>query len=191
MHSPARPSTDSPRPPGGPPGAGGPSAPPLQPVRPRPSCPRAPSPGGTPIMDGMADDAYAAYRRFVETPGLVDYFTRSTPVEELGEMNIGSHPDRRRGRPPASPTCRPSRGLSGGPNTDRSSPAGAKPAAAWRLPGRRPRRRAAAHVQDWHFFRRFVSNVEMTLAKADLLNCTAIPGTTRRPVDAPPVRRRC
>jgi len=46
-------------------------------------------------------------------------------------MNIGSHPDRRRGRPPASPTCRPSRGLSGEPNTDRSSPAGAKLAAAW------------------------------------------------------------
>ncbi len=142
-------------------------------------------------MDGMAGDAYAAYRRFVETPGLVDYFTRSTPVEELGEMNIGSHPDRRRGRPPVSPTCRPSRGLSGGPNTDRSSPARAKPAAAWPPAGPPATATNCSSCSGLALLPEVRVERQDDPGQGRPVNCTALPGTTRRPVDAPPVRRRC
>jgi phosphoenolpyruvate carboxylase len=48
-------------------------------------------------MDRLAEDARAAYRGLVyEHPSFVDYFRLSTPEPEIGEMNIGSRPARRK-----------------------------------------------------------------------------------------------
>jgi phosphoenolpyruvate carboxylase len=48
-------------------------------------------------MDRLADDAREAYRGLVyEHPSFVDYFRASTPEREIGEMNIGSRPARRK-----------------------------------------------------------------------------------------------
>ena len=49
------------------------------------------------ILDDLAARAQAAYGALVhETPGFVDYFRMSTPVAEIGELNIGSRPASRK-----------------------------------------------------------------------------------------------
>jgi phosphoenolpyruvate carboxylase len=49
------------------------------------------------ILDELADRAQRAYTELVhETEGFVDYFLQSTPVSEIGSMNIGSRPTSRK-----------------------------------------------------------------------------------------------
>ena len=49
------------------------------------------------ILDDLAGRAQHAYAELVhETPGFVDYFLASTPVSEIGAMNIGSRPTSRK-----------------------------------------------------------------------------------------------
>jgi phosphoenolpyruvate carboxylase len=47
-------------------------------------------------MTRMADASRAEYRSFVDDDEFVEYFRLATPLEELGELNIGSRPARRR-----------------------------------------------------------------------------------------------
>jgi phosphoenolpyruvate carboxylase len=49
------------------------------------------------LLDDLAARAQAAYGALVhETPGFVEYFRMSTPVAEIGELNIGSRPASRK-----------------------------------------------------------------------------------------------
>jgi phosphoenolpyruvate carboxylase len=49
------------------------------------------------VLDDLAARAQRAYTELVhETPGFVDYFKASTPVSEIGALNIGSRPTSRR-----------------------------------------------------------------------------------------------
>jgi phosphoenolpyruvate carboxylase len=51
----------------------------------------------TEAMEALSGYAFAAYRALVyQTPGFIDYFRASTPINEIGALNIGSRPASRR-----------------------------------------------------------------------------------------------
>ena len=122
-------------------------------------------------MDEVAALARAAYSKLVhETPGFVEYFTTSTPLSEIGALNIGSRPASRK-------------------QTEKISDLRAIPwVLSWTqsrvmLPGwygtgsafeqwvgDDPQRLETLHryYEKWPFFRTVMSNMAQVLAKSDM-----------------------
>ena len=91
------------------------------------------------VMDRVSAAALRSYRQLIESPGMVEYFTTSTPVEELSLLNIGSRPPGGLAGKSASATYGRSRGCSVGHSHARSFRAGTGWAVVWR-PLSRPER---------------------------------------------------
>ncbi|CAN5229749.1 phosphoenolpyruvate carboxylase [soil metagenome] len=127
-------------------------------------------PGRAHLVARMSEASEAAFRALVEADDFVGFFTRVTPVREIGELQIGSRPSRR--------------GPDGGLESLRAIPwvfawaqnrcnlpgwfgLGTGLQAAAREDGGLDALRAMH--RHWPFFTSLLENAEMSLVKADLL----------------------
>lgn len=139
----------------------------LSSLRPRPPEPR--EPGWRAIMDTVAGDSSRVYRDFVGAPRFMDYFRSATPIDVIERMTLGSRPSRRLGQDAALGNLRAIPWVFAWSQARAVIP-------GWFGVGSGLQAAVDAHgedallemARDWPFFRTFLDDISMVLAKGDM-----------------------
>ncbi len=121
-------------------------------------------------MTELSSDALRAYQHMLHgTPDLLEYFWEATPISELGQLNIGSRPTFRGGRPQFE-SLRAIPWVFAWTQNRALLPAwyGLGAALQPRVATPAGQKLLSSMYRCWSFFRDLVDNAEMALAKADL-----------------------
>ena len=139
----------------------------LSSLRPRPPEPREAR--WREIMALVAEESTRAYRAFVQSPRFMDYFRSATPIDVIERMTLGSRPSRRLGQDAALGNLRAIPWVFAWSQARAVIP-------GWYGVGTGLQAAVDAHgedalremARDWPFFKTFLDDVSMVLAKGDL-----------------------
>jgi len=124
------------------------------------------------VMNELARLGEQSYRQLTEhTPGFLDYFYEATPVQEIGQLNIGSRPSHRKKQDRSKYSVRAIAWVFAWAQSRQTFPAwyGIGSSLEAYCAGNAERLAALRQLyKTWPFFRNLLSNAQMALSKSDM-----------------------